>query len=369
VKVSVVIDNKDYAQFVGQAIDSCLAQTYADVEVIVVDDGSTDGSWDVISSYGSRVTSLRQENQGQAGACNAGFAASTGEVVLFLDSDDLLYPGAVEVLAERFSTTDAVAVPYYVDLVSGDLAPLGGRFPPHDLPTGDLRDHVALEGPVSYGRAGPFVAYARGFLEQVMPVPCAEFHLNVDTYLNTLSPTAGSFCPVPLSLGMYRRHGRNDSRQPLDRRLRTALDRYASCCVALAHHVGASQERRQSWYDTAYVRWVRTILSVLGEAASVTSPGDNVLVIENGEWLEGPFLADRQLLPFPHRDGVFWGAPASDQEAVDELRRELDAGTTALVVPDTSAWWVDQYPSLRRVLAQRAVRTSTSAVATSYVFR
>ena len=94
--VSIIIDNFNYARFVSSAIDSALAQSYAPVEVIVVDDGSTDNSRDVIATYGDRISTIFKLNGGHASAFNAGFRASHGSIVMFLDADDLLLPNAVE---------------------------------------------------------------------------------------------------------------------------------------------------------------------------------------------------------------------------------------------------------------------------------
>src|SRR5262245_16427358 len=93
---SVIISNFNYARYVANAIDSALAQTYPCLEVIVVDDGSTDESREVIASYGARIQALCKENGGQASALNAGFQVSRGEVVIFLDADDTLLAQAVE---------------------------------------------------------------------------------------------------------------------------------------------------------------------------------------------------------------------------------------------------------------------------------
>ena len=84
--VSIVIDNFNYGRFLGAAIDSALAQTYPHVELIVVDDGSTDDSREVISSYGDRVSAVFKPNGGHASAFNAGFRASHGCIVMFLDA-------------------------------------------------------------------------------------------------------------------------------------------------------------------------------------------------------------------------------------------------------------------------------------------
>src|SRR5260221_4951064 len=89
--VSIAINNFNYAAYVGQCIDSALAQTYRPIEVVVVDDGSTDGSRTVIERYADRIRTLFKPNGGQASAMNAGFAMASGNVGLFIVADDLLY--------------------------------------------------------------------------------------------------------------------------------------------------------------------------------------------------------------------------------------------------------------------------------------
>jgi glycosyltransferase involved in cell wall biosynthesis len=90
VKVSVVISLFNKAEFVGQCIESVLAQTYKEVEVIVVNDGSTDTSYEVAKQYPVRLLNL--SNRGQSGARNAGVLVSSGEAILPLDADDWISP-------------------------------------------------------------------------------------------------------------------------------------------------------------------------------------------------------------------------------------------------------------------------------------
>ena len=89
-KLSVVITNYNYADYVGTAIDSVLSQDVA-IELVVVDDCSADKSRDIITSYGDRIIPVLQEvNQGHGGGFNAGYARTTGDLVMFLDADDFL---------------------------------------------------------------------------------------------------------------------------------------------------------------------------------------------------------------------------------------------------------------------------------------
>ena len=86
--VSVVIPAYNCAQYLARAIDSALAQTYPNIECIVVDDGSTDDTADIISSFGARIRGFRQANAGASAARNAGIAAAKGKYIAFLDADD-----------------------------------------------------------------------------------------------------------------------------------------------------------------------------------------------------------------------------------------------------------------------------------------
>src|SRR5436309_9355229 len=86
---SVIVPTFNRASLLRQALDSVLAQTFAEYELIVVDDGSTDDTANVVASYGSRVYFLQQANRGPGAARNLGAAGAKGEYLAFLDSDDL----------------------------------------------------------------------------------------------------------------------------------------------------------------------------------------------------------------------------------------------------------------------------------------
>ncbi|HEY40918.1 MAG TPA: glycosyltransferase [Dehalococcoidia bacterium] len=95
-KVSVIIPTYNQAQFLGEAVRSALAQTYRDFEIIVIDDGSTDNTAEVVRSFLPAVIYFRQENQGLSAARNKGTELASGEYLIFLDSDDILLEDALE---------------------------------------------------------------------------------------------------------------------------------------------------------------------------------------------------------------------------------------------------------------------------------
>ena len=93
--VSIVVPTHNYGHFLPQALDSVLSQMDVDLEVIIVDDGSTDETPEVIAGYADSVSSIRQDNRGLSAARNTGLAVARGQFIVFLDSDDILGPGVL----------------------------------------------------------------------------------------------------------------------------------------------------------------------------------------------------------------------------------------------------------------------------------
>jgi glycosyltransferase involved in cell wall biosynthesis len=100
--VSIIIPNYNYADYVGEAIDSALNQTYENLEVIVVDDGSKDDSPDILKNYGNKINAIFQKNAGVSAARNNGVKHSTGEYIAFLDADDAWLPEKIQKQVELF---------------------------------------------------------------------------------------------------------------------------------------------------------------------------------------------------------------------------------------------------------------------------
>lgn len=110
-KISIVTISFNQAEYLRQCIDSVLTQDYPDIEYIVVDPGSTDGSRQIISSYGDRIIQIFEEDKGPADGLNKGFAKATGDVFCFINSDDYLLPNCISTIVnyfERKPQTDVV---------------------------------------------------------------------------------------------------------------------------------------------------------------------------------------------------------------------------------------------------------------------
>ena len=116
--VSVVIPTYNRAGTVAAAIMSALEQPNTPDEIIVVDDGSSDETRDVLAAFGDRIIAVHKENSGVSGARNAGIARATGAWIAFLDSDDLWYPERIAILRRDVRATDAGVHVANVDITS-----------------------------------------------------------------------------------------------------------------------------------------------------------------------------------------------------------------------------------------------------------
>jgi hypothetical protein len=210
--LSVVITNHNYAEFVGDAIASALAQRNVAVEVVVVDDGSTDDSRSVIEEFGSRITALFTPNDGQGAAFNRGFAASSGDVVIFLDADDVLRDDTGErVLAAMVDDADVVRVQFVLDVIDRAGRPTGATMPePPKVPfAGDARPRLLTCPDDIVWQPTSGNAFGRAALSSVLPMPEPPFRLCADYYLSNLVPLHGTVRLLDGTAGGYRVHGAN----------------------------------------------------------------------------------------------------------------------------------------------------------------
>ena len=208
-RVTAVITCYNYGRFVVEAIESVLSQglSPAELQVVVVDDGSTDDTPERVRQFDGRITSVRKPNGGQASALNAGFANARAEVVALLDADDIWLPGKLARVLAAFDENPRAVMVQHGRIVCltesrGEAPepvapPLSGDFPPS-------ADDLLRYGPT----ATSALAFRKSLLGSLLPIP--ELITNLaDAYLSALAVLRGPVISVDEPLTKYHIHGGN----------------------------------------------------------------------------------------------------------------------------------------------------------------
>lgn len=208
--VSVLIKNYNCELYLSQSIDSVLSQTYSNVQIIVIDDGSTDSSRAIIDSYGSELVKVYKENGGEASTLNAGFAASNGEIICILDSDDFFLPEKVTEVVKVFESCREIGWCFHdlrwVDKNSELLPEVSTQRTPSEC---DIRDRLKsgkLPPPLPASSA---LCFRRSLLTQIFPLPVAKAIRTSDLYIKyAAAALSKGFFPGKV-LAFHRVHNSN----------------------------------------------------------------------------------------------------------------------------------------------------------------
>jgi FkbM family methyltransferase len=201
--VSIIINNHNYGRYIAETMQSALDQSYRKTEIIVVDDGSTDNSCDIIRSYAQRygrsLQPIFKTNSGQASAMNAGFRISKGEIVCFLDSDDYWFGRKVEAVVRPHQT---------YGVVQHNLLQNGRRYRLL-VNTGDLQRFLKEFGLIRSCVPTSAMSFRRDLLEEIFPLPEEPLRLCADAYLRCAAVYFSKVFSIDDCLGTYRLHGNN----------------------------------------------------------------------------------------------------------------------------------------------------------------
>ncbi len=208
--VPVLIANYNYARYIGEAIDSVLAQTYGNFEVCICDDGSKDNSVEVVRSYAfrdPRIKLIVQENGGQGSALNAAWRLAGGQILELLDSDDVFLPSKLAKLVSCYrASAGAGLVVHPVTCVTSDLRVLQRRVP-RTINEGWLGPEV-LRG---IGHRMPTcsgVSLRRQVADRVFPAD-ERFREWADSVVTYRALCVAQVASIDQALALYRIHGRN----------------------------------------------------------------------------------------------------------------------------------------------------------------
>jgi glycosyltransferase involved in cell wall biosynthesis len=181
--VSVVIPTYNYAQYLREAIDSVLGQTYSAIEIIVVDDGSSDNSREVLAGYGAKIKAIFQKNQGVSAARNRGIAESSGDFLAFLDPDDAWLPEKIEKQIAKFEADSEIGLVHVgIENIDSRGKSMGVS---HCGTEGWVLADILLGKPVIYGGGSGFM----------VPRPVIENIGEFDTRMST-SADWDIFCRI-----------------------------------------------------------------------------------------------------------------------------------------------------------------------------
>lgn len=208
--VTVLIDTFNYGRFIEEAIDSVLMQASSrkDIQIIVIDDGSTDDTAERVQKYGNKIEYFYKHNNGQASAFNFGFERARGEYIVLLDSDDYCLPGRIQKIVEEFEKYPETV--YVLNkrrfLTDGFSSPKFQK-PPiefHDLALNHKTINLFREA--SYGTSR--TSLRRSLLEKIMPIP-EELRIEADLYIHLATVWYGRQSCIDQELTCYRIHRDN----------------------------------------------------------------------------------------------------------------------------------------------------------------
>jgi glycosyltransferase involved in cell wall biosynthesis len=200
--VSILINSHNHENFIREAIDSALAQTYPNIEVIVVDDGSTDKTYEIICSYGSQIKAISKENAGQASAFNVGFFESKGDIICFLDSDDVFHKEKVQQVIDIFNTYSDISWCFHsLILVHKITGKLLGQHREINSKLCDFRQDIKKGRLPFYPPPSSCLCFKRELLNQILPMKQTFLKTSADSYIRLLAfaLAQGFFLDQPLT--------------------------------------------------------------------------------------------------------------------------------------------------------------------------
>ncbi|HLZ12610.1 MAG TPA: glycosyltransferase [Candidatus Acidoferrum sp.] len=206
--VTVLITTYNYGQFVEQSIDSVFSQHYPleKIQIVVVDDGSTDDTSQRVKKYGSRIEYFVKENGGQASAINFGLAKARGEIIALLDADDVFVPSKLASICQAFKDTPSAGMVYH-QMLEWNSCSNERRALQTPLTSGDMRANPQ-EYLTYFVQPASCTSFRRSIIDPLLIIP-ERIRMLADAYLVILTPLISPIVALQEPLTVYRIHGSN----------------------------------------------------------------------------------------------------------------------------------------------------------------
>jgi glycosyltransferase involved in cell wall biosynthesis len=281
---SVIVCNFNYERFISDALASVFSQSYRNIEIIVVDDGSTDRSRDIISTISKQreIKKIFKNNAGQASAFNAGVKACIGDIIFFLDSDDLFYPQKVEKIIDKFSLRqrldERLLLCHRLAAVDDSGNHLGflikvPKAAPKPIP--EVSSYIKKYKFVGYGGSPTSgLALTRSLAEALFPIPEDGIKTSADDFVVIPSALIGKIEFTEDRLGDYRIHGMNawysNHQKPKSLQFIFSLESFVNQKLQ-DNGIDAKASFFDSWHARNYYIYHREVLNLFKLAFRVPS--------------------------------------------------------------------------------------------------
>ena len=345
-RITVVTPSYNQVDFIEQTIRSVLSQGYPNLEYMICDGASSDGSVEIIKKYESHLTYWTSEpDRGQSHAINKGFERSTGQILCWLNSDDYHLPGTLRTVAENLAdASGAFAIVGHSMFVGTDGTPLMRA-------KGEYRNRRSLlKFWHGYNMPQPSIFWRRPVFERVGLLDESLYYtMDFDYWARITEHFDFRNINHVLSCATYHSNCKTgDNYEGFFRELRKNAFRYWGSPLGLEYwHLLASRVKHAV---LPLPDFGKKVLRATNEIMSVIPEGQTFVLVDDDELGTEQVIAGRTRIPFLEWKGQYWGPPADDDIAIRELERMRQAGASFIVFAWPAFWWLEYYRGLSQHL-------------------
>jgi glycosyltransferase involved in cell wall biosynthesis len=346
--VSIIVPTYNYGHYIAETLDSIIKQTYKNWECIVVDDGSTDNTHEIVKTYclaDDRVRYIFQENQHQAIAKNTGIKNIRGEYLQFLDADDLIELEKLEHQVTFLEENPHIDITYSGARYFTTEEPFARWFYQHP---NDPRWMPEISG---QGQHLIKAIINNNIMTINSPLLRRSVVADVGLFDDTLQLVEDWDYWIRCALkGKFMQYESWENSMALVRSYPTSISRnrkkgYGSSVLmrkkieALIEDPEVLELNRTLLLELE--TWTKNIELSTDELKGIIAP-DQLFILVDEDQVRTDLMYFKSL-PFVERDGIYWGMPSNDEEAIQELQRLRASGALLIVFAWTAFWWLEYY--------------------------
>ncbi len=350
-RISVITPSYNQGQFLERTIRSVLMQGYPNLEYIIVDGGSSDGSVEIIRKYEKHLAYWQSEpDRGQSHAINKGLKISTGKIICWLNSDDYYLPDTLKTVAESLADGTGVFA-----LVGHCLKVFTDGRPPK-LEKGEYKDRRSLlKFWNGYTMPQSSIFWRREVFDRVGLLNEDEHYIMDFDYWARIS-THVEFRNIDCTLSCATYHDQaktGDNFAVYHEHLRRRASKYWGPLWGRDYwHLRFSMYKTFVGNHTVIGRRFSKALAQRDIRRAVPR-GCAFILVDEDQWASGDWTAGRRRFPFLERDGRYWGPPADDTTAIREMERLRQSGASFIVFAWPAFWWLEYYSEFHSYLRSR----------------